>query len=275
MSKKITDKIKELLTPEDLQTFEEAIESMISERVGAKVSLMEEEMKTKYDTIAEEYVEKQVAEKLEAEKAELMESYDAKLNSLEKKVVAKLDSFIEHVVKEQISDEAIKSIALNEVTSPIVDGIKKVFGENYVELDSNTEATIKESESKISDLETKYSESLDKNMKLEERLEKTATYLLISEKTEGLTVSQKKRVVNMFKDKAFDEVKEKIDDFIGIVKESNEKKEEKAEETTEEKTIVDEIVAEGDTIEETKVIVEDVDDAEVTPKLGAASQKYL
>ena len=29
MSKKITDKIKELLTPEDLQTFEEAIEWVV------------------------------------------------------------------------------------------------------------------------------------------------------------------------------------------------------------------------------------------------------
>ena len=277
MSKKITDKIKEILTPEDLKIFEGAMEQMVSERVEGKVSLIEEELKNKYDTIAEEYVEKQVAEKLETEKAELVESYDAKLNNLEKKIVSKLDSFIEHVIKEQISDEAINAIAINEVTSPIVDGIKKVFSENYVQLDENTEGVIKESESKIKDLEEKYSAEINKNLQLEERLEKTAIYLIISEKTEGLVPSQKQRVVNMFKDKPFSEVESKIDDFVAIVKEAKKapkKDEKKDEKKNESVSTPDSVIAEGDHIDENKKIITESKD-EVKPSLGASANRFM
>ena len=172
-TKKITDKIKDILTPKDLQIFEAAVESMVKE----KVALAEEEMKTKYDTIAEEYVSKQVAERLETEKAQIVEDYDLKLESLEKKIVTKLDSFLDHVIAEQISDETLEKIALNEVALPVINGIKKIFSENYVELDTDGSKLIEEAQKAKTDIEKQLSESLQKNMELEERLEKTATYL--------------------------------------------------------------------------------------------------
>lgn len=49
----ITDKIKEILSEEDLKVFEEALEKMINEKVGEKVSLKEEELKQKYEEISE------------------------------------------------------------------------------------------------------------------------------------------------------------------------------------------------------------------------------
>lgn len=247
MSKKITDKIREILTPKDLEIFESAIETMVKE----KVALAEEELKTKYDDLAEKYVAKTVSEKLESEKAKLVEEYDTKLESLEKKIVTKLDSFLDHVISEQISDETLEKIALNEVSLPVIDGIKKVFSENHIELQSEGTKMIEEAQKAKTDLEKQLSESIAKNMELEERLEKTATYLLISEKTEGLTDTQKKRVVKMFKDKSFDEVKDKIDTFVEMVKETVEKKEEKVEESTEHKT-VDAVITEEDHIEEPK-----------------------
>ena len=97
MSKKITDKIKEMLTPEDLKVFEAAIEKMVDTRVKLK----EEEIKSKYDELAEEYVSKKVSEELETAKATLIEDYDEKLKNIEQKVVTKLGSFLDHVIVEQ------------------------------------------------------------------------------------------------------------------------------------------------------------------------------
>ena len=112
MSKKITDKIKEMLTPEDLKVFEAAIEKMVATRVG----LIEEEIKNKYDALAEEYVAKKVAEESEKSKASLIEEYDAKLKNIEQKVVTKLGSFLDHVIVEQISDDTITKLEIGRAS---------------------------------------------------------------------------------------------------------------------------------------------------------------
>lgn len=220
MNKTITDKIKDHLSEEDLKLFESAVEKMISDKVNQIVALKEEEIKTKTDELAEKYVTEEVAKRLEEEKAKLVESYDAKLESIETKVVSKLDSFFDHVISEQISDEMLEKVAINEALMPVVNGIKKVYSENFIELNSDATVQIKESESKVKKLETQLSESIAKTIDLEGKLEKAASMLLISEKVEGMVTSEKDRVVKMFKGKKFSEVEEKIDTFIEIIKES-------------------------------------------------------
>ena len=269
MSKKVTDKIKEILTPKDLKVFEAAVDNMVSERVA----MAEEELKSKYDQIAEEYVQKKVVEDLEAEKAKLVEEYDVKLQNLEKKIVTKLDSFLDHVITEQISDEALNKIAINEVAFPVIEGIKKVFNENYLELDSDGSRVVKEAEKMSKDLEEQLSEQISKNMELEERLEKTASYLLISEKTEGLTRTQKSRVVKMFKDKSFDEVKDKIGTFIEMVKETPVKKEEVKESVASKRKTIDSIISEGDHIAQEKLVINETED--VQPTFAGQANRFL
>jgi len=243
MSKKITDKIKEMLTPEDLKVFEAAIEKMVATRVDLK----EEELKNKYDALAEEYVAKKVAEESEASKAALIEEYDAKLKNIEQKVVTKLGSFLDHVIVEQISDDTITKLAINEIAMPVVEQIKKVFGQNYIELDSDGSALLKQEQQRVAKLESELSDAHSKLMEAEDRLEKSATFLLISEKTKGLTESQIQRVTKMFKSKKFDEVKDAIDEFIGMIKESN-----TPASSNESKGTMEEIIAEDDHIEESR-----------------------
>lgn len=262
MSKKITDKIKEMLTPEDLKIFEEAVEKMVAQ----KVALKEEEIKSKYDVLAEEYVQKKVKEDLEKEKASLIESYDAKLKNIEKKVVAKLGSFLDHVIVEQISDEAVTKLAINEVAFPIVEKIMKVFNESYVQLDSDGSALLKAEQKKTVELQKQLSDSQAKIMESEERLEKSATYLLISEKTEGLTNTQKQRVAKMFKNKKFEDVQENIETFVDMIKESIEPKSKKSD-----KGIIDEVITENDNIttEKVKVVNEDA------PSFAESANRFL
>lgn len=247
MSKKITDKIKEMLTPEDLKIFEAAVEKM----VDTKVKLKEEELKNKYDELAEEYVAKKVAEGLEEAKATLIEDYDLKLKNIEQKVVTKLGSFLDHVIVEQISDETISKLAINEIAMPVVEQIKKIFGTNYIDLDTDGSGLLKQEQSKSARLEKDLSEAHSKIMESEERLEKSATFLLISEKTKGLTESQIQRVTKMFKSKKFDEVKEGIDTFVDMIKESVTI----VKPIVEERGTIDEIISEGDSIVEDRARV--------------------
>lgn len=273
MSKKITQKIKKLLTQEDLKVFESAIDAMVTdqvnkqvkEKVGNIATLKEEELKKKYDNIVEKYVIEEVEKRIGDEKAKLIENYDKKLKNLEEKVVAKLDSFLEHVIIEQISDEMLEKIAINETLLPVVNNIKDVFMKNHIELDSQGEKMVKELTESKEKTETELSESIAKNMELEERLEKSAIFLMISEKTAGLKNTDKKRVVEMFKDKKFNEVEKKIDDFVTLIKEGKEKKikiDEKVEKSKKKNT--DNVISENDGLEETKKTV--INDEEINEK---------
>lgn len=224
MSKNITQKIRELLTPEDLKVFESAVESMIEEKTSAKLSdliqLKEEELKTKYEGLAEEYVSKEVSTQLTEEKAKLIEGYDKKLALLEQKVVTKLDSYLDHVISEQISDDMLEKVAINETLQPVVEGIRAVFSDNHLKLNSKAQATIDSLTTGIADVKSELSESMDTRIKLETKLEQSAVYLLISEKTNGLKKSDKQKVVEMFKTKEFDEVEKNIDNYLQLIKES-------------------------------------------------------
>ncbi len=225
MSKKITAKIRELLTPEDLKTFESAVDSMIEEKVSAKLSdmiqLKETELKEKYEALAETYVQKEVDKKLTEEKAKLIEGYDEKLSLLEQKVVTKLDSYLDHVIGEQISDAMLEKVAINETLQPVVEGIRAVFSDNHLKLNSKAQATIDSLTKELGEQKGELSESIDKRMQLEGELEKSAVYLLISEKTNGLKKSDKQKVVEMFKGKEFEEVESNIDNYLQLVKESD------------------------------------------------------
>jgi hypothetical protein len=264
MSKKITEKIKDLLSAEDLKVFESAIEKMIQQ----KVALKEEEIKSKYDELAEEYVSKKLAEESESLKATLVEEYDGKLKNIEKNVVTKLGSFLDHVIVEQISDEAIEKLAINEIAMPVVEGIKKVFSTNYIDLDTDGSGLLKDEKKKVVDLEKQLSDAHEKVMESEERLEKSATFLLISEKTEGLTNTQKNRVTKMFKNKNFGDVKENIDSFVEIVKESAAP----APKKTDGKGIIDDVISEEDNLPEEKKVIKEGDE---DFSFAKQAQRYL
>jgi D-serine dehydratase len=130
---------------------------------------------------------------------------------------------------------------------PVVEQIKKVFGQNYIELDSDGSALLKQEQQKIAKLESDLSLAHAKIMESEDRLEKSATFLLISEKTKGLNESEIQRVAKMFKNKKFDEVKETIDDFVSIVKESK-----TFVPKSESKGTMEEVITEDDHIEDAK-----------------------
>ena len=243
MSQKITEKIRELLTDEDLAVFESAVEGMIEDRATAKVELKETELKEKYEKLSEEFVATEVETRLTDEKAKIVETYDKKLSLLEQKVVGKLDSFLDHVIVEQISDELLEKIAINETLAPVVEGIRKVFGDNYLQLNSNPQVKIDELTSKVEETKSDLSESIEKRMELEAQLEKSAVYLLISEKTNGLKASDKQKVVEAFKDCEFEKAKKDINDFVSLIKESTEVKHQKRKVIKEVKNTVKQKVA--------------------------------
>ena len=217
--------VKELLkkaglTEEQLDEIESGFTALIEEKVDYKV----QEEKLRLEKLSEQYVAEAVAEKTEEIKNTLEEATEQWKQEKEAEYVDKLDKFLEHEISENISDEALEKIAINETLEPVVNGIKKVFEENGLELNTDGEVQVKKLKEEIDTLKGENSDLINKNMESADRAEKAAILLRITEATENLTVEQKTRVKEMFEGKDFDTVHAKIDGFVDmIIEESTEK----------------------------------------------------
>ena len=73
----VTEKLKDVLSADDFNQIQDSIETMVSESVSEKV----EAETTRIELLAEEYVEKQISEGIEAKTAELVDEYDRQESS--------------------------------------------------------------------------------------------------------------------------------------------------------------------------------------------------
>lgn len=217
---KIIEKLKDVLKQEDLKELNDQIKQMVNEEVEKRVAVIADEHKEKLDKLAEEYVEKAIAE----EKKNLAEENKKELEEMEDRLIGWLDGFLDEEINEQISDEQLEKIAINETLEPIVKGIKKLFEENHIELDSEGSSLLKTKEDEIEDLKNENSSIMAKNIEYKEILEKVAIKKLIEEKTEGLSDEESKKVSVMAENvNSFDILKEKIDTIVDIVLEESNK----------------------------------------------------
>lgn len=215
--KLISEKLESLgVASEDLSTITDTISEMVAESVDTLV----EEEKTKIEAIAEEYCAQKIEEGVKAVKEELIEEYDSLLEAFETELVEKLDTFLEMEISSKISEDTLKSIAVNETYKPIIEGIKGLFESEYVALDVEGHGLVRRKQSEVEQLEEQLSQALAEKMELQEAAELAATKLLIANKTKDLTESEIVRVQQFFEGKSFDEVNKKIDGFVDIVTES-------------------------------------------------------
>lgn len=221
---KVAEKIKDILSPDDLKIFESAIESMINDKVTSRVAeqmtLKESEIESKYSLASEKYIAEKVTVELQKKTAELVSENNQKLANLEKKVTARLSGFVDKMVAENISDDLLEKVAINEIAVPVLEGIRNVFKKNSIVLEDGSKSAIAEAATKVSKLETQLSESITKSMEMEHRLEKASVFLIISENTNGMTASQKRKVVEQFKDSTFAECDSKIGAYVSLIKEA-------------------------------------------------------
>jgi len=220
MSKKlklIAEKLSEILSEEDLTQITETIEEMVTEKVTEKVA----EEKVKLEILGEEYCEQKIQEGITAKEEALIEDYDKKLVDLEDVIVEKLDKFLDLEISSKISDEMLKTVAVNETYLPIVEGIKSLFEDQYVGLDCEGEKTMRRSEDKIKELEESASSIIAEKIELAESMEGLKSDLLISEKIADLTESERARVKKFCEGKKIEELTAEIDSIVEVVVESS------------------------------------------------------
>jgi len=252
----ILSKLKGVMNEADLSKFEVAVKEMINERV----KILEEAKVKELEEKAEEFCVKEVASRLAVEKENLIKEYDEKLSKFENNIVEKLDLFLESEINNNISDAMIEKIAINETYRPIVEAIQQLFEEKFVALDTEGMGILREAKEEIVKLEEEVSTHIADKMELQTESDKQKSLILYLEKTEGLSKTQKDKVLTLIEGKNYNEVKKTISSVIDLVVEQEEKpvRKEKKEVVVEEKSIDEPTIEEtvqktGKTIEESIV----------------------
>jgi hypothetical protein len=230
---KIFEQLKGVLSPEDLASFKEEVETAIKSQVSEKTA---REMKILEDK-AEEYVnlklEAKVSElevkaeqyssiKIDEAKAELVKEYDERLEELESTVVESLDRFLDHEISDRISPDLLEDVAIHKSLLPLAEGLKGLLEQHYIAADTDGSAQVAKLKEEKKSLEEKLSAEIAEKIELSSLAEKAAADLLVREKTEDLSIGEVKKVVSFFEGKSFDEISKKIDGYIKLLEEDTE-----------------------------------------------------
>jgi hypothetical protein len=254
---KIIGKLKDtgVFSGEDLENIQESIKEIINE----KVELLSEEKVNELEEHAESYCTEKIEEGLKEAKVKLEEENEKYLTDLEDRLVENIDQFLDVQICENISDDALKTIAINETLHPLVEGIKELFESKYVPLDTEGDALLKDYKKKLEESEEKVSSLIAEKMELATLAETGASKLIIAEKTKDLTDSERERVETFFEGKTFDEIESKIDGFVDMVTEKEIISKGNEEEISESET-----TSESDCLEEEIIDVNDKDVEEIS-----------
>lgn len=215
--KDILEKLKGVLSEDDLNALRNSIETQISESVSLKV----EEIKLTLEKDSESTLNAKLEEaKVEIEKT-LAEKYEKDLESLNEQMIDSLDKFLEVEIVSKIDSNLVSKVAVNETLEPLVKHIKEGFENLYVALDTEGHGLVKGLKEGLESANTKLSEAIADKMELVSKIEKLEVESILLKKTSDLTESQKERVNKMFGGKSLSEVNDKIDTFIEIINEAN------------------------------------------------------
>ena len=195
----VDDDVKALLTGEELsEEFKAKTKTIFEAAVKSKIS----ESKKKL----EEEFEKQLSEKVEEVKTELSE---------------KMDKFLTYVAEEWKKENEIeihKGIKL-EMYGSFMDGMKKLFEENYVSIPEEKYDVLDEMTNKLDEMEEKLNEQIDKNVSLNGVINSRTRESIISEVSKGLAQTQAEKLASLAESVEF-ESEESFKEKLATLKEN-------------------------------------------------------
>jgi len=236
----VDDKVKARMDEEAknlARKADEFCQKKIKEAVEKKTAEIED-IANKYCAEKCTALEKEANQKVEAYKKKLedtseqyifeyfdkkfTEKYGEELEALEEKVITGLDKYLEYNINEKIDPSLIRKTAMTETYAPIIDGIKRLFEEEYVPMDMSGSKKVREMKAENAELQESLKKQISENMRLAELVETAGKKSLIAEKTASLSVAERAKVKKFFKEKSLNETKKDIDPYIEMIQEQTE-----------------------------------------------------
>ena len=177
----------------------------VSEHVEALVNGegdLSEEFKRKAATVFEAAVKSKVRTEIER----LEEEYESKLNenveSATEEMVEKVDTYLNYVTEEWMKENeiAVERGLKGEIAEDFISGLKQLFEDHYIDVPDEKYDILEAQSEKISELEGKLSETIEKNVSLKDNNAKLVREQVISEVSEDLADTEVEKFKSLTED---------------------------------------------------------------------------
>ena len=199
---------------------EEKIKNIsVKEDVEALVSgddTLSEEFKTKAATIFEAAVKSRVRSEIERIDDELKTEKETEIDSVKEEISVKVDTYLNYVVEEWTKENelAIERGLKGEIAEDFISGLKQLFEDHYIDVPDEKYDVLEAQSEKISELEEKLNEVIQKSVDLTSSNEKLVREQVISEVSEDLADTEIEKFKSLTQDVEFgseDSFREKLD----------------------------------------------------------------
>ena len=199
----IEEKIKNISVKEDVEALVE----------GEDLS---EEFKEKAATIFEAAVKSKIRSEVERIETDNTNAREQEMDTFKDELTEKVDTYLNYVVDEWTKENelAIERGLKGEIAEDFISGLKQLFEDHYIDVPDEKYDVLEAQSEKISELEEKLNETIQKNVELSDIKTGLVREQVISEVSEDLADTEIEKFKELTKDVEFDSeasFREKLD----------------------------------------------------------------
>ena len=200
----IDERIKSISVKEDMEVL-----------MGADDTLSEE-FKVKAATIFEAAVKSKIRSEIERIDEEVNSEKETEMETFKEELTEKVDTYLNYVVEEWTKENelAIERGLKGEIAEDFISGLKQLFEDHYIDVPDEKYDVLEAQSEKISELEEKLNEAIQKSIDLTSSNEKLVREQVISEVSEDLADTEIEKFKSLTQDVDFgdeDSFREKLD----------------------------------------------------------------
>ena len=204
----IEEKIKNISVKEDVEALVE----------GEDLS---EEFKEKAATIFEAAVKSKIRSEIERISEDYHDTKEQEIDTFKEELTEKVDTYLNYVVEEWTKENelAIERGLKGEIAEDFISGLKQLFEDHYIDVPDEKYDVLEAQSEKISELEEKLNETIQKNVELNDSKNNLVREQVISEVSEDLADTEIEKFKDLTKDVEFGD-EESFRDKLNVLKES-------------------------------------------------------
>ena len=200
----IDERIKSISVKEDMEALMSSDDTLT------------EEFKIKAATIFEAAVKSKIRSEIERIDDQVRTEKDAEIETYKDELTEKVDTYLNYVVEEWTKENelAIERGLKGEIAEDFISGLKQLFEDHYIDVPDEKYDVLEAQSEKISELEEKLNEAIQKSVDLTVSNEKLVREQVISEVSEDLADTEIEKFKSLTQDVDFgdeDSFREKLD----------------------------------------------------------------
>lgn len=198
---------EEELSEEELAEIREAKYAMVKSKMkamGCKEDIdalfsgqdVSEDFQKKAETIFEAAVLARAVAVVEELENDILAAAEESVEAIKQELEEQIDSYLNYMVEQWVQDNevAIESGLKTEIMESLIDDLKTVFENNYIDVPETKVDVMAEMASEIEDLNAKLNEALNDNIELANAITEATKSDIVSSVCEGLTATQAEKV---------------------------------------------------------------------------------